>query len=157
MQEPLVKRRELTFYDGPKVVHISVADPYCNSLRDTLAGICAEKAIPHHSKGTLVVIEGPRFSTKAESRMFKTHADIIGMTGVPEAQLARELGLCYANLSMITDYDVWAENPVNMAEVIKTMQENVGKIQIIIEEAIKALAGGVECAECRAYLDDAGF
>ena len=92
------RSRELTFYDGPKVVHISVADPYCSSLREMLAGICTEKAIPHHSTGTLVVIQGPRFSTKAESRMFRNHADIIGMTGVPEAQLARELGLCYANL-----------------------------------------------------------
>lgn len=149
--------RHLTFYDGPEVVHVGVADPYCNALRDMLANICSEKAIPHHSKGTLVVIAGPRFSTRAESRMFRNHADIIGMTGVPEAQLARELGLCYANLSMITDYDVWAEKPVNTAEVIKTMRENVGKVQIIVEEAIRKLAEGAECKDCSAHLDDAGF
>lgn len=149
--------RELTFFDGPEVVHVGVADPYCSSLRGMLAGICGKKEIPHHKEGTLVVIAGPRFSTKAESRMFRNFADIIGMTGVPEAQLARELGLCYANLSMITDYDVWAEKPVNTAEVIRTMQENVGKIQVIIEESIKELAKGRECEECSAHLDDAGF
>lgn len=149
------KRRELTFFDGPKVVHVSVADPYCDALRKILAGICAEKAIPHHATGTLVVIEGPRFSTKAESRMFKNHADIIGMTGVPEAQLARELGICYANLSMITDYDVWAEKPVNVAEVIKTMSENVGKIQTIVENAIGKISSATFTCECKSSADEA--
>ncbi len=148
--------RELTFYDGPEVVHVSVADPYCESLRKMLAGICEEQNIPHHPTGTMVVIAGPRFSTRAESKMFRNYADIIGMTGVPEAQLARELGICYANLSMITDYDVWAEKPVNVSEVIRTMKENAGKIQTIIEAAIGRLAD-VECKECRAHLDEAGF
>ncbi len=133
------KKRELTFFDGPKVEHVSAADPFCEGLRQMLAKICTDNAIPHHPKGTYVCIEGPRFSTRAESRMFKNFADIIGMTLVPEAQLAKELGMCYANLAMVTDYDVWAEKPVSMEEVMKTMHANVGKISTIIEEATRRL------------------
>ena len=149
------KRRELTFYDGPEVVHVSTADPFCQDLRIMLAQVCEEKNIPYHKAGTYVCIEGPRFSTRAESRMFKNHADIIGMTLVPEAQLAREMSICYANLSMVTDYDVWAEKPVNVAEVMKTMAENVDKISDIVEEATKHLdTCGINC-ECRQSADEA--
>jgi 5'-methylthioadenosine phosphorylase len=141
------KRRELTFFDGPKVEHTSLADPFCGGLRNMLADICHDKRIAHHDKGTYVCIEGPRFSTRAESRMFKTFADVIGMTLVPEVQLARELGICYSNLAMVTDYDVWAEHPVNMEEIIRTMNANVGTITAIIEEATKRLPDW-KC-ECR--------
>ena len=83
------------------------------------------------------MIAGPRFSTRAESKMFRNYADIIGMTLVPEAQLAKEAGIHYANLAMVTDYDVWAEKPVNMEEVISTMRANAGKIETIMEESTK--------------------
>ncbi len=139
------KRRELTFFDGPKVVHTSLADPFCESLRDMLAGICKDHSIPYHPKGTYICIEGPRFSTRAESHFFRQHADIIGMTLVPEAQLAKELGICYANLAMVTDYDVWAEKPVNMEEVIRTMTANAGKITAIIDESTKRLPKHSQC------------
>jgi 5'-methylthioadenosine phosphorylase len=140
------KKRELTFFDGPKVEHVSTADPFCEGLRKMLAKICADNNIPHHRKGTYICIEGPRFSTRAESHMFRGFADIIGMTLVPEAQLAKEIGLCYANLAMVTDYDVWAEKPVDMEEVIKTMQANAGKITLIIEEATRQLVSlNCEC------------
>jgi 5'-methylthioadenosine phosphorylase len=79
--------------------------------------------------------------------MFRGFADIIGMTLVPEAQLAKELGICYANLAMVTDYDVWADKPVNMEEVLKTMAANAGKITSIIEESTKRLAGCEKCGD----------
>ncbi len=143
------KRRELTFFDGPEVVHISTADPFCQDLRIMLSDVCKEKSIPFHPKGTYVCIEGPRFSTRAESRMFRNFADIIGMTLVPEAQLAREMSICYSNLAMVTDYDVWAETPVNVHEVMKTMKENAGKITEIIQEATSRVNQcGLDC-ECR--------
>jgi len=142
------KRRELTFFDGPEVVHVSTADPFCESIREMLADICKEHSIPYHPRGTYICIEGPRFSTRAESHFFRQHADIIGMTLVPEAQLAKEQKICYANLAMVTDYDVWAEKPVNMEEVIKTMTANAGKITTIIEESTKRLAG---CKKCKCW------
>ena len=142
------KRRELTFFDGPKVEHISTADTFCVGLRNMLAEICEENEIPHHPKGTYICVEGPRFSTRAESKMFKNFADIIGMTLVPEAQLAREMGICYANLSMVTDYDVWAEKPVSMDEVMKTMAANVGKISLIIEQSASKLPNWTKDCQC---------
>jgi 5'-methylthioadenosine phosphorylase len=151
------KNRKYTFFDTGKVKHVSTADPFCEELRQLLIDICREKEIPHHDRGTYVCIEGPRFSTRAESRMFRNYADIIGMTMVPEVQLCRELGLCYANLSMITDYDVWAENPVNIAKVIKTMKANVEKIHVIIETAAHRLPGLEFSCECEALADEAEF
>jgi 5'-methylthioadenosine phosphorylase len=149
------KNRRYTFYDTGKVMHVSTADPFCEQLRTLLSGICQEMNIPHHPSGTYVCIEGPRFSTRAESRMFKEHADVIGMTLVPEAQLARELGICYSSLAMVTDYDVWAEKPVNVAEVLRTMRENVGKIQLIIERAIGKMPGLGKCEVCGRFAAEA--
>ena len=142
------KRRELTFFDGPKVEHVSTADPFCEGLRKMLVEICTENEIPHHPKGTYICIEGPRFSTRAESRMFKNFADIIGMTLVPEVQLAKEMGICYTNLAMVTDYDVWAEKPVNMEEILRTMAANTGKITSIIEEATRKIPAWVKNCHC---------
>lgn len=149
------RNRSYTFFDSGKVVHVSTADPFCQDLRATLIDICKEKHIPHHPTGTYICIEGPRFSTRAESRMFRNFADIIGMTLVPEAQLARELGLCYSSLSMITDYDVWADKPVNVAEIIKTMSENVEKIHTIIESSISCLANKPINCECKGLAAEA--
>ncbi len=149
------KRRELTFFDGPKVVHVSTADPFCPELRSMLAGICQDLNVPYHKTGTHVCIEGPRFSTKAESKMFQNYADIVGMTVVPEAQLAREMGICVSNMAMVTDYDCWADTPVNVAEVIKTMKENVGNISRIVEEATKRLHTCGRNCECQQSADEA--
>ncbi len=151
------KNREYTFYDTGKVVHVSTADPFCNELRGMLANICEEKAIAHHQTGTNICVQGPRFSTRAESRMFRNFADIIGMTLVPEAQLARELGLCYSSLAMITDYDVWADKPVNVAEIVKTMQANVGKIAAIVETAVTRMADMPFSCECKRLAEEAEF
>jgi 5'-methylthioadenosine phosphorylase len=151
------KNRKYTFFDTGKVVHVSTADPFCEELRKLLIDICMENGIPHHDKGTYVCIEGPRFSTRAESSMFRNHADIIGMTMVPEAQLCRELGLCYANLSMITDYDVWAEKPVNITDVVKTMKTNVEKIQTIVKTVARRLPELELSCECQALAAEGEF
>ena len=147
--------RQLTFFDGPKVMHLSIADPMCECLRKLLISECENQGLAHHKKGTYVTIAGPRFSTKAESHMFRNYADIIGMTLVPEAQLARELGMCYTNIAMITDYDVWKDKPVNIEEVIKTMKENVGKIQSLLQGVIPQLAAEECQCDCAAAAAEA--
>ena len=101
--------RDHTFFDGPEVRHVSAADPYCGDLRATLLTAGRDLGLPMRDGGTVVVIEGPRFSTRAESAWFQAMGwDVINMTAYPEGWLARELGMCYANLSLITDYDVGA-------------------------------------------------
>jgi 5'-methylthioadenosine phosphorylase len=142
------KKRTYTFFDTGKVTHVSTADPFCEDLRSLLSEICKKLKISYHDRGTYVCIEGPRFSTRAESKMFRSFADIIGMTLVPEAQLARELGICYSSLAMITDYDVWADKPVNVAEVVKTMKENAEKIQKIVGIALTRLSKRPACEAC---------
>jgi len=139
------KKRDYTFYDGPKVVHISMADPFCPELRNIFIDVVNSLGFRYHDKGTYVCIEGPRFSTRAESRMFRQFADIIGMTLVPEVQLARELEMCYVNISTITDYDVWAEKPVTTEEVIRVMKENEEKVKRILEEGIPRIPAERSC------------
>ncbi len=148
------KKREYTFYDGPKVVHISTADPFCPQLRDIFIKTSKLLGFRTHEQGTYVCIEGPRFSTRAESRMFRQFADIIGMTLVPEAQLARELEMCYVNVSTITDYDVWAEKPVTTEEVMRVMKENEEKIKKILENALPEIPAERDCP-CKTALQGA--
>jgi len=120
------KSRKLTFSEEGKVFHISVADPFCPELQSSILKAAQAQNISVHKDCTYVCIEGPRFSTKAESRFYRTTgADIIGMTLVPECQLAREAQMCYASVSAVTDYDVWAEKPVTAKEVIETLHKNV--------------------------------
>lgn len=107
-----------TFYDGPVATHVSAADPYCPVLRSLLLAGCRDLGIPVHDGGTVVVVQGPRFSTRAESRWFTQmgwHA--INMTAYPEGHLAREMQLCYANISLITDYDVGLEGMPGVTSV----------------------------------------
>ncbi|HBK85746.1 MAG TPA: S-methyl-5'-thioadenosine phosphorylase, partial [Firmicutes bacterium] len=95
-----------TFYEGPEVRHISAADPYCPRLRSLITDVAQDLGIKAQPSGTMVVINGPRFSTRAESREYSGHGwHVIGMTGYPEAMLARELEICYANISLVTDFD----------------------------------------------------
>jgi len=150
------KKRDYTFYDGAKTVHISVADPFCEELRDILIKEAKRKKIPFHKEGTYVCIEGPRFSTRAESRMHRAFADIVGMTLVPECQLARELEMCYVSLAMITDYDVWAEHPVDTAMILKTMAENVDKIQKLIMSTLPKIPEARKKCDCSDALKAAG-
>ena len=137
----MTKRREYSFFDGPTVAHVSMADPFCEDLRERLVAAAEGLGIKAHPRGTYVCIEGPRFSTRAESWVWKNvyRADIIGMTLVPEVNLACEAQTCYATLAMITDYDVWAEHPVTAEEVARIMAENVDKAKRILYRLVPSL------------------
>ncbi len=150
------KTRLYTFYDGPKTVHVSAADPICGELRDIFIKEAKKNKITFHRDGTYVCIEGPRFSTRAESQMFRAFADVIGMTLCPEAQLARELEICYVSLAMITDYDVWAEHPVDVDTVLRTMSENLDKIRTLIVSALPKIPEERMVCECYEALKSAG-
>jgi len=148
-------RREQSFYTGPQVCHVTVAEPTCLDLRKTLAKVAAELGIRHHNTGTYVCIEGPRFSTKAESKLFRSWgADTIGMTLVPECVLAREAEICYASIATVTDYDAWKEHPVNAKEIMETMKENVEKVKDLLSEAIPKIPKERTC-ECVVALKNA--
>jgi 5'-methylthioadenosine phosphorylase len=148
-------KREQSFYTGPQVCHITVAEPICPDLRKTLTKVATNLKIRHHNSGTYVCIEGPRFSTRAESKLFQSWgADVIGMTLVPECVLAREAQMCYASIATVTDYDVWKEHPVNTKEIMRTMKESVEKVKQLITEAIPKIPKTKKC-ECEVALKNA--
>lgn len=139
------KHRISTFHDDFKdgIVHANVADPFNEDLRQALIKTCEKLKFGHHKKATVVTIEGPRFSTRAESHMFRLlGADIINMSVAPEAVLANEAGIPYATIAMSTDYDSWRENiaPVTWEEVKKVMDENSQKVRQVFSELIPLLA-----------------
>lgn len=139
--------------EGGRVVHISVADPFCPELRRAVADAASRAGARIRDGCTYACIEGPRFSTRAESRMFRgLGADIIGMTLVPECQLAREAQVCYASVSSVTDYDVWADRPVTAKEVLATLSANVEKTRAVLAEAIGSVPDtrGCGCADALA-------
>jgi 5'-methylthioadenosine phosphorylase len=130
-------RREQSFYTENKVCHISVAEPMCPDLRKTIISVAKEMDIKMHETGTYVCIEGPRFSSKAESKLYRQWgADVVGMTLVPECVLAREAEICYASISTVTDYDVWKDHVVCVDDVLKTMKANIDKVKRIIAETV---------------------
>jgi 5'-methylthioadenosine phosphorylase len=146
----LTKKREYTFYDGGQVAHVSLADPFCQEMRGAAIGRAGAMGLKFHEKGTYLCIEGPRFSTRAESALYRSWgAHIIGMTLVPEVNLAREQGICYLTVAMVTDYDVWAEKPVSAQEVVSTLTLNAEKVQKLLRELIPALPTerGCSCAD----------
>jgi len=133
-------RRSSTFYEGPEVCHIPMADPFCGRLRGILADSAGRLGLNSHSSGTVITIEGPRFSTRAESKMFRLWgADIINMSTVPEVVLAREAGICYAAIAMSTDYDCWHESkePVSWELIQKTMRHNAENVKQLLHAAIR--------------------
>ena len=139
--------RSDTFYDGPETTHVSAADPYCPELRRLLVETAAELGIPARDGGTVVTIQGPRFSTRAESRWFQTMGwDVINMTAYPEGHLARELELCYANISMVTDHDVGVEGtpPVSHEQVIEVFQENNERLRELLFAVIPRIGAQPE-------------
>lgn len=148
-------KREQSFYTGPQVCHISMAEPMCPELRASLVKTAREMNTRYHETGTYVCIEGPRFSTKAESKMFRSWgADVIGMTLVPECVLAREAEICYSSIATVTDYDVWRDHPVSVYEVVKTMNENMEKVKEIITKVISKIPNERRC-ECKGALEKA--
>jgi 5'-methylthioadenosine phosphorylase len=149
-------KREQSFYSQDRVCHISVADPMCPEIRKTLIAVAKAAKIVAHPTGTYVCIEGPRFSTKAESKMFQMWgAEVVGMTLVPECVLAREAELCYATTAMITDYDCWKDHPVSTDEIIATMRANVEKVKKIIAETVSKLPVEREKCQCKSALANA--
>ncbi|HZC88345.1 MAG TPA: S-methyl-5'-thioadenosine phosphorylase, partial [Nitrososphaera sp.] len=143
-----------TFYDGGQVCHISMADPFCPELRDIASNSIKKLKFPLHiEEATYVCIEGPRFSTRAESKFFRNiiGAEIIGMTLVPEVSLAREAEICYLSIATVTDYDVWADQPVSSAEIIEMLAKNVEKTKKLIADLVPAIpAERIKCTCGRA-------
>lgn len=146
------RHRTLTFFDEDKVVHTPMADPFCRELRELLVTTAQELNLIHHAKGTVVTIEGPRFSTRAESHMFRLlGADIINMSTVPEAPLAREAGLCYQAIAMSTDYDCWKEDeaPVTWEMIVERMGQNSANVKNLLLGTIpKIAAASGDCSLC---------
>ncbi len=138
-----------TFYDGPEVEHLSFADPYCEDLRAAALAALGEVGASAHDGGTVVVIEGPRFSTRAESTFFAAQGwEVVNMTQSPEVQLTRELGLCYVNISVVTDYDVGVAGdipPVTHEEVLRQFDASVDTLKAAVRIMIPALAGAHQC------------
>lgn len=137
--------RKDTFFDGPETIHPSAAHPYCPELRKIAIAAGKSLGIPIHEHGTVVVIQGPRFSTVAESRWFsKMGWEVINMTQYPECYLALEQGICYANIALITDYDAGLEgrddiSPVTHEAVLEVFNANNDKIKSMIFEIIKRI------------------
>ena len=152
------KNRDYTFYDGGQVYHIPFAEPFCNEMRQIAINAAKNLKIKFHDKGTNICVNGPRYSTKAESLFFKEilKADTIGMTLVPECVLAKELEICYLSIAASTDFDAWHEEPVNATMVSKTMAENVKIIRKLLAEIIPQIPDERENCGCHSLLENAG-
>jgi 5'-methylthioadenosine phosphorylase len=155
--------RKDTFYDGPVTTHVSSADPYCPVLRGHAITVCEEQGAPVHERGTVVVIQGPRFSTKAESRWFTSMGwEVINMTQYPECYLARELEMSYVNISVITDYDAGLIGeepdikPVTNEEVLAVFTANMDKLRRVLFRMIETLPD-TSASPARNHLKSARF
>ncbi len=153
--------RKDTFYEEKPVTHVSTAEPYCPQLRKLAVNAAKKCGINVHNHGTVVVIQGPRFSTKAESRWFSRNGwQVINMTQYPEAALARELEMCYVNISLITDYDAGLAGhiaPVTAEEVVKTFNANNIKLKELLFELVPEIPEKREECECASALKFARF
>ncbi len=148
------KKRDYTFYDKG-ATHISSADPFCSEMRSLFYREAKKLKVPVHQTGTYWCIEGPRFSTRAESKFFRNFADVVGMTLVPEVILARELEMCYLSLAAVTDWDVWRiGREVSADVIIETMKLNLEKIKKILITAIPKIEEQRKCL-CKIALKNA--
>lgn len=154
--------RKDTFYDGPITTHVSFAHPYCPQMRTLAIGSIKKQGITVHERGTVVTIQGPRFSTVAESRWFSAAGwEVINMTQYPEAYLARELEMCYANIALITDYDVGLEGsqgvePVTNESVIAVFNANNARVRDVLRAMIEGMPTQRTC-KCGSALEGARF
>ena len=152
--------RKDTFYDGPITTHVTFADPYCAQLRPVAVAALRSLGVRTHDRGTIVVIQGPRFSTRAESKWFAGAGwEVVNMTQYPECYLARELEMCYVNISLITDYDVGLEGeegiaPVSHGDVLKVFASNNERVKAAIFTIIETLPAERTC-ECGSALTTA--
>ena len=149
------RQRPYTFFGEGIVAHIGFANPYCTELSGILYRVAKDLGLSVHLGGTYVCIEGPQFSTKAESKVFRSLGfSIIGMTNLPEAKLAREAEICYATLGLVTDYDVWKEGEeVTVERVVANLLANIENVKKLIKAAIPRLKRErkCECASALAY------
>lgn len=148
-------RPDRSYFGEGIVGHVGFGRPVCGRLGGVVAGALAADGGPHKIGGTMLVIEGPQFSTRAESILHKGWgANVVGMTGLPEARLAREAELCYASVAMVTDFDAWTEHEVDVESVLKVMGDNVARAQALVVAVAKHTAGGGGCPQgCDHALD----
>jgi 5'-methylthioadenosine phosphorylase len=153
----LTKRRTSTFFDDGVVAHVAFGEPVCAELAQVLLSAGEKVGANVHRSGTYLCMEGPQFSTKAESRLYRQWGvDVIGMTNMPEAKLAREAELCYATLALVTDYDCWheTEEAVTVEAVLGTLHRNVALAKQILRSAMPSFANPIDCP-CHRALDNA--
>lgn len=142
------KKRESTFFDDGVAVHVSMAHPVCPQLSQVLFNAAFDSGTPVHMGGTYICIEGPQFSSKAESELYRSwDVDVIGMTNMPEAKLAREAEICYSTLALSTDYDCWHDDfgEVSVDDVIETLLKNVNMAKIILKNVADLLPSEKKC------------
>jgi len=152
--------REKSFFDSGLVAHVSMAHPVCPRLGDRLEAAAAETGVPVRRGGTYLVMEGPQFSTLAESELYRSWGcDVIGMTNMPEAKLAREAELCYATVAMVTDYDCWHEDHdhVTVEQVVRVLLANADKARALVQAVTPHLSGRTASCQagCHTALDNA--
>ena len=141
--------RASTFFGEGIVGHVAFGDPVCATVAQTLARSCASEAIVGKSGGTYICMEGPQFSTRAESNLYRSWgADIIGMTNLQEAKLAREAEICYATLAMVTDYDCWREghDDVTVEQIVAVLHQNAANAARVVKAAVAAMPKERSCA-----------
>lgn len=149
-----------TYFHGPEVVHVSAADPYCPELRQLAADVARKQSLRFRPDGTVVVVQGPRFSTRAESRWYRSMGwHIVGMTQYPEVILARELEMCYLNLSLVTDYDAGLEGSpevgaVQTHDVMRVLADNIARVRDLIASLIPIIPATPGCT-CQRSLEGA--
>ncbi|WP_292484576.1 S-methyl-5'-thioadenosine phosphorylase [Methanohalobium sp.] len=147
------KSRTSTFFEEGIVVHAGFADPFCPELSETITDIARSKGYNVHDSGTYVCIEGPQFSTRAESSVYQSLGfDVIGMTALPEVKLAREAEICYTMIATVTDYDVWKEQDVDIATVVENTRKNVDAVKDIVIDAIEKIPLERDCV-CKDALE----
>jgi len=151
--------RASSFFDGPVVAHVSMAEPTCACLKASLSSACQQADIHTHQQGKYLVMQGPQFSSRAESELYRAwDMDVIGMTNLPEAKLAREAEICYATVAMCTDYDCWHqdEDNVSVASIIEVMHANVAKAQNMLQQFFNQPATNTVC-HCQQALEHGIF
>ena len=154
------RAHESTFFGEGIVAHITFAHPVCDDLGDVLEEACAAADVKVHRGGTYLCMEGPAFSTVAESNIYRSWGmDVIGMTNLQEAKLAREAEICYATLALVTDYDCWHEghDAVSVEAVVEYLNKNVRNAQIIMREAVRQLGNKPRGCKCESALKNAIF
>lgn len=148
--------RQSTFFGEGLVGHVSFGDPVCGALAKLLHHACAEAGVASKLGGTYICMEGPAFSTKAESNLYRSWGmDVIGMTNLQEAKLAREAELCYATVAMVTDYDCWhpEHDAVTVADIVRNLHHNAENAQKVVQKAVELLSTGERSCPCASALE----